>query len=197
MNIAARLEALCEPGGICISGTVRDHVHDKIPIVFDDLGEQFVKNIAKPVHAFGLTAHSIAEMPEPATRAAVRVKRNIRVPIALLGMATVVVATAAVWLFVSQGSLGGVTLGTRLPTASNRVAVAVLPFTSLDGNGDYFADGLTEDIISSIGRFRDLSVIARTAVFAYRERFPVLSKSAGSSMSDMSSRVACVAARNA
>ena len=56
VNIAARLEALAEPGGICISRTVRDHIGDKLPYAFDDMGEQSVKNIAQPVHAYALSA---------------------------------------------------------------------------------------------------------------------------------------------
>ena len=54
VNIAARLEALAEPGGLCISRTVRDHIGDRLPYAFDDLGEQSVKNIAQPVHAYAL-----------------------------------------------------------------------------------------------------------------------------------------------
>src|SRR4029077_1328442 len=64
VNVAARLETLCEPGGLCVSRAVRDQVRDKLPIAFDDLGEQQVKNIARPVRAFGLTAEAIAATPE-------------------------------------------------------------------------------------------------------------------------------------
>src|SRR5207302_7359270 len=60
VNVAARLESLCEPGGLCISRAVRDQVRDKLPVTFDDLGEQQVKNIARSVRAFGLTAEAIA-----------------------------------------------------------------------------------------------------------------------------------------
>src|SRR5712672_655746 len=60
VNIAARLEALAEPGGICISRTVRDHVHDKLPYPFDDIGEQSVKNIARPVHTYAMKPAAVA-----------------------------------------------------------------------------------------------------------------------------------------
>ena len=63
VNIAARLEALAEPGGICISGTVRDHIRDKIPYAFEDMGEQSVKNIARPVRVYGMGADSVASLP--------------------------------------------------------------------------------------------------------------------------------------
>src|SRR6516164_8398432 len=64
VNVAARLEGLCEPGGLCISRAVRDQVRDKLPVIFDDLGEQQVKNIARPVRAFGLTPQAIIAMPQ-------------------------------------------------------------------------------------------------------------------------------------
>src|ERR1700745_145051 len=63
VNIAARLEALAEPGGICISRTVRDHVGERLPYAFDDMGEQDVKNIAQPVHAFAISAGTVASLP--------------------------------------------------------------------------------------------------------------------------------------
>src|SRR5437763_15502948 len=69
VNIAARLGALAEPGGICISRTVRDHLGDRLPYAFDDIGEQSVKNIAQPVHAFAISAATVASLPEVATPA--------------------------------------------------------------------------------------------------------------------------------
>jgi adenylate cyclase len=63
VNIAARLEALAEPGGVCISGTVYDHIGDRLPYAFEDMGEQSVKNIAHPVRAFALSAAVVAATP--------------------------------------------------------------------------------------------------------------------------------------
>jgi TolB-like protein len=65
VNLAARLEGLAEPGGICISGTVRDHVGDRLPYAFEDLGEQSVKNIARPVRAYALRPKAITLLPAP------------------------------------------------------------------------------------------------------------------------------------
>ena len=63
VNIAARLEALAEPGGICISRTVRDQIRDKLPYPFEDMGEQSVKNIARPVRAYAMSAAAVASTP--------------------------------------------------------------------------------------------------------------------------------------
>src|SRR5437660_1978514 len=67
VNIAARLEALAEPGGICISRTVRDHIGDRLPYTFEDMGEQMVKNIAQPVRAYAMSAAAVASLPEVTT----------------------------------------------------------------------------------------------------------------------------------
>ena len=65
VNMAARLETLCEPGGLCISRAVRDQIRDKLSLAFNDLGEQTVKNIARPVRAFSALAKEIEMLPEP------------------------------------------------------------------------------------------------------------------------------------
>ena len=63
VNVAARLEALAEPGGICISRTVRDQIRDKLAYAFEDLGEQSVKNIARPVRVYALRPEAVADLP--------------------------------------------------------------------------------------------------------------------------------------
>src|SRR6266446_4112061 len=73
VNVAARLEALAEPAGICISRVVRDQIRDKLPYAFEDMGEQQVKNIARPVHAYAMSAQAVAATaPSPAPPALVR-----------------------------------------------------------------------------------------------------------------------------
>jgi adenylate cyclase len=130
VNVAARLEALAEPGGLCLSGTVREHVGDKLPFDFVDLGEQTVKNIARPVRVFGMGAAGVAALPAATPKPA---------PAATL-------------------------------TLPDRPSIAILPFINLSGDPEqsYFADGITEDIITELSRFRSLFVIARNSSFAYR-----------------------------
>src|SRR6516162_2525217 len=65
VNVAARLESLAEPGGLCVSGTVRDHIGDRLPYVFEDLGEQAVKNIARPVRVYALRPEAVADLSAP------------------------------------------------------------------------------------------------------------------------------------
>lgn len=130
VNVAARLEALAEPGGICVSGAVRDQVGDRLDgLQFDDLGEQSVKNIARPIRVFRIR---LAEGP------------------ASLPDATKALATSSI--------------------VSKKPSIAVLPFANMSGDPEqeFFADGLTEDIITELSRFHDLLVISRNSTFVYK-----------------------------
>jgi len=176
VNVAARLESLCEPGGLCISRTVRDQIRDKLPVTFDDLGEQRVKNIARPVRVFGLSPEAIAAAPElvPDAPTASAARRRYLIFVALVTLALAVGGTA--WWVVRAPlavQLAEPTATIPVPFGVARASMAVLPLEALGAEGgDYFADGLTEDIISALGRFRDLSVMSRSAVFAYKGKHP-------------------------
>jgi adenylate cyclase len=170
VNVAARLESLCEPGGLCISRAVRDQVRDKLPVAFDDLGERQVKNIARPMRAFGLTPQAIAAIPE-LTPARAASSSRFRLWITA-GLTAVMIAGVGAWWIVQAPPTEAPAPAS--PIGAARASIAVLPLEALgaEGGGDYFADGLTEDIISALGRFRDLSVMSLGAVFAYKGKHP-------------------------
>ena len=176
VNVAARLESLCEPGGLCISRAVRDQVRDKLPVTFDDLGEQQVKNIARPVRAFGLTPQAIAEVPELAPQELIVRGARGRLWIIAAFVAVAFAAGGAAWWIVRgpPQALHSAEPIAPAPIGTARASIAVLPLEALgaEGGSDYFADGLTEDIISALGRFRDLSVMSLGAVFAYKGKHP-------------------------
>src|SRR5216683_1595057 len=93
VNVAARLEALAEPGGICVSGTVRDQIRDKLPYPFEDRGEQGVKNIARPVRVYVLRPEAVADLPASSMPSVVpRRSRTI-----LAAMAAVATALVIAW----------------------------------------------------------------------------------------------------
>jgi adenylate cyclase len=79
VNVAARLEALAEPGGVCVSATVRDHIGDKLPYAFEDMGEQRVKNIARPVRVYALRPEAVADLPASSTSPATSISQPITV----------------------------------------------------------------------------------------------------------------------
>ena len=178
VNVAARLESLCEPGGICLSRSVRDQVRDKLPLAFDDLGEQTVKNIARPVRAFALGPQPIAAAPAPEVAPAVAPRRRAWPWLGAGAAAILLIAAGAAWWALREPAAApqpvAAAVSPPAPIPATRASIAVLPFTQLGGesSGDYFADGLTEDIIAALGRFRELSVIARAAVFTYKGKNP-------------------------
>ena len=156
VNIAARLEGLAEPGGICISGEVHGQVRGRIDRNFDDLGDQEVKNIPQPVRVYRLKS----ARAEPATRESGGGRRSIRTA------AAAVVAVLAVGLFVFWP-------GERLPEpVAVGPSIAVLPFANLsaDPDNEYFSDGLSEEILNSLSQLRGLKVAARTSSFAFKDR---------------------------
>ena len=173
VNVAARLESLCEPGGICISRAVRDQVRDKLPVAFDDLGEQQVKNITRPLRAFGLSPQAIAAIPEltPQARAASSSRARLWIT---AGFVAIMIAVGAAWWMVRAPPTEAPAPAPTTPIGAARASIAVLPLEALgaEGGSDYFAEGLTEDIIAALGRFRDLSVMSLGAVFGYKGKHP-------------------------
>ena len=130
VNVAARLEMLAEPGGICVSGAVRDQVGDRLDgIAFEDLGDQIVKGIARPIRVFRV------RLEPDATNSAQNTK--------------------------------GAAVAT---TFAKKPSIAVLPLVNMSGDAEqeFFADGLTEDIITELSRFRELLVISRNSTFVHK-----------------------------
>ncbi len=121
VNIAARLQELAEPGGICVSDKVSKEVEKKLAFGFEPMGEQIVKNIAEPVRVYRIA-----------------------------GRPRVSVATSK--------------------AATDKPAIAVMPFVNMsrDPDQEYFTDGLTEDIITELSRFKNLLVVARNSSFTFK-----------------------------
>jgi adenylate cyclase len=174
VNIAARLEGIAEAGGISLSASAYDQVQGKVDVAFADLGEQKLKNIARPVRIFRVLleapkATSLSRLPPPL--------RGKQVGAVLAGaLALLAVGGGAVWW--RQAGHGAFespqpaerSAAKMAAPLSPRPMVAVLPFLTLNTQpgDDYFGDGLTEDIISALGRFPELGVLARNAVFPYK-----------------------------
>ena len=169
VNVAARLEGLAEPGGIRISGSAYDQVRDKLALPFADLGEQVVKNIARPVRVYALDAQVVASLPEePAssgTPSSQRPGRGRRIGQALAAPVAVILIAGGLWFTVRQTS------EPQLSTTPN-LSIVVLPFANLSGDPaqDYLADVITEGLTTSLSRFKGLFVIARSTAFTYREK---------------------------
>ena len=127
VNIAARIEALAEAGGVAVAGSVYDSIAGKLDLAFVDLGEQDVKNIARPVRVYRLAEVTSAPIPVAADASSAQ-------------------------------------------EGPDKPSVAVLPFNNMSGDPEqeFFADGITEDIITELSRFRELFVISRNSSFKYK-----------------------------
>jgi adenylate cyclase len=187
VNIAARLEALAEPGGICISRVVRDQIRDKLPYPFDDLGEQNVKNIARPVRVYGLSAAAIASTPAVATKVppdpALRAIRRQRafMLVAIIAVIGVGMVGWRLWRDSDPIAVSVPTLPATGPQSSPsvtstgaksapRLSIVVLPFANLsnDPEQEYFADAITDDLTTDLSRISGSFVIAATTASTYK-----------------------------
>jgi adenylate cyclase len=171
VNVAARLEALAEAGGICIAGNVYDQIENKFALGCIYLGEKTVKNIATPVRVYGVWS-------DPASPGC-RVKKLNLSPSKRLGFVSAVFAlclsAGALWMISSsqQSTVPHPTSGLNGASpaaASGKTSIAVLPFKNLSADNDqeYFSDGLTNDIITDLSKFHELVVISAESVFKFK-----------------------------
>src|SRR6516225_3627680 len=155
VNVAARLEPLAEPGGICVSRVVRDQVRDKLDIAFEDMGEQQVKNIARPVRAYRVATDAAVRVT--AVAAPGKRRRVPRWTIATIVAAFVVLAigAAAFWHLHPPRSAPTVAGAPAAPAVPpGKPSIAVLPFANLSGDPsqDYLADGLTDNLVDALAQ---------------------------------------------
>jgi adenylate cyclase len=171
VNVAARLESIGEPGGVMVSGTVFDQVKNRLPVAFDFIGEQEVKNIAELVRAYRVLAEGT-----PISRSGPPKHKRATFKHAVIGGATafvVLIAAVGVWsyrhLTSSPGVAGQSSIALSLP---DKPSIAVLPFVNMSGDPEqeYFSDGMTEEVITSLSKRPGLFVIARNSVFTYKGR---------------------------
>jgi len=172
VNIAARLEALADPGGICVSKTAFDHIESKLPLGYEYLGEQTVKNIAKPVGAYKVLMEPRVtgiERKGPAKEVPVwRRKPVLAGAVAVL----IVIIGLAVWNFYWRGA------PSIEPASKERMAfplpdkpsIAVLPFVNISGDPgqEYISDGICESISTALCKIPEMFVIARTSTSTYK-----------------------------
>ena len=171
VNVAARLEGLAEPGGICVRRNVRNQVRDKLDLNFEDLGEIEVKNIARPVRVFRVVLDDKAQTlasPVVATPVA-SVHRHGR-QIAMALAVCLALAGGLAWWQPWAPSAETAALTPKSQSPSEELSIAVLAFKNLssDPNQDYFSDAIAEDITTELSRFSDLFVISRESAFSYK-----------------------------
>jgi len=173
VNIAARVEGLADAKGICISGRVFDQVENKLDFKYEYMGEQEVKNIAKPVRVYrvlsrpGAAAHRVIK----AKKAARKSWRSFA--IFMGGILIVVTAALLGWNFYKRlvpSATGIRTEQQMVLELPDKPSIAVLPFDNMGGGREqeYFSDGMTDDLITDLSKVSGLFVIARNSVFTYK-----------------------------
>ena len=169
VNVAARLESVAEPGGICVSESVYTAIGSKLPLDFELMGEKVFKNIAKPVKAYHVRVSPEAALPEP--RAVLKRTGQSRRRAVVAAIVALLIGIGAVgWLGPWEPRDGSAPVEPVALPPTEKPSIAVLPFTNLSGDEaqEYFADGMTDDLITDLSRISGLFVIARNSVFVYK-----------------------------
>lgn len=170
VNVASRLEGLAEPGSIVLSASVYEQVRDKLALPFRARGLRPLKNIDRPIQVYSLDIAALSGDGARPSRVRIPARRG-----ALAGAAVVAALAIGGTLayLVDRGIVGGnvAAVGVRAPAEAG-LSIAVLIFTNQSGDAaqDYFSEGLTEDITSALGRFKELTVISYNAVLPYRSK---------------------------
>jgi TolB-like protein/class 3 adenylate cyclase/Flp pilus assembly protein TadD len=172
VNIAARLEGLAEPGGICVSRSVFNQVKGKVASGFEDLGEHRVKNLPEPLHVYRVRMEPEAAGAVPTSGRPPRAWKRL----AAAGAAAVLVAAAGLglWFEPWQGRVVPASVERMAFPLPDKPSIAVLPFDNMsdDPAQTYFADGMAEDLITDLSKVSGLFVVARNTTFAYRDSSP-------------------------
>src|SRR5512141_1829148 len=173
VNVASGLKGLADPGGICISRSVHDHVKNKIGVGYQSLGAHSLTNIAEPVQVYRI-------LPEPDAfgktigKAWYRLKQWQKVAFTVAVALLPVVANLVVKKYIdptisSPGIFSFLTERTALPLP-DKPSIAVLPFENMTGDPkqEFFTDGFTEQIITSLSKISSLFIISRNSSFTYK-----------------------------
>ncbi|HXZ17485.1 MAG TPA: adenylate/guanylate cyclase domain-containing protein, partial [Roseiarcus sp.] len=182
VNIAARLQGVAKPGGICISDDTYRQVKSRLDLKVSDLGPVPLKNIAEPMRAYSLEVGvpAQAKPAEPVTPAApTPQKRRLGLaPLAAALAALLIVIAGGAWWFLNANRPAGV--ATKAPAEAARLSIVVLPFANLSGDPaqDYLVDALTDELTTSLARLRDTFVIARNTAMTFKGK-PVDAKAIG------------------
>ena len=182
VNIASRIHELAPPGGCCISERVYEEIRNKPEFHVKDLGEKHLKNVARPIRAYALTAADAPAQPRPfgsSTNADQSKRRRLAIGVGALLIVAIVGISA--WKWIGLSSVWS-PVGARAPAMRS---IAVLPLENLSGDPaqEYFADGMTDELITDLAKISGLKVISRTSVMKFkgehREQLPEIAKALG------------------
>jgi len=169
VNVAARIEGLAEPGGVCVSRNAYDHIKDKLKFGYEYLGDHEVKNIKDPVRVYKVlidpedAGKLLGEKPGTAKK-----KRLL-----VVAVVAAIVVTSIIWYFIQSANkpeIEPASIEKMAYDLPEKPSIAVLPFVNMSGDPEqeYFSDGMTEDLITDLSKISDLFVIGRNSTFTYK-----------------------------
>jgi adenylate cyclase len=160
VNIAARLEGVCEPGAICLSEDAYRQVSGRLDMAVTDLGQTELKNIERPIRVYSLQVGVPAQAKSAPQAKRPEPKKRSRLAPLVAGIVALILIASGAWYF----------LGANRPAQAAHLSIVVLPFTNLSGDPaqDYFADGITENLTTDLSRIRGSFVIARNTAFIFK-----------------------------
>jgi adenylate cyclase len=169
VNIAARVQGLAKPGGICLSEDAYRDVRARLDLAVTDLGPTQLKNIAEPMRLYSLEV-GVPAQAEPAmgAKSAAPKKRSALTPLAVGIAAFLILIAGGAWWFLNANRPTAV--ASKPPAEAARISIVVLPFTNLsnDSAQDYFADGITENLTTELSHLHNSFVIARNTAFTFK-----------------------------
>ncbi len=167
--LAQRVEQLAEPGGLCITSAIHEALPNRLPFIFESLGEQGLKGFEEPVRVYRVQMDGDATVPPPQqkTRQPAPPNRLLRT---LIGAVLLIVAGIGIWQKFSQPQEEPASIERMAFPLPDKPSIAVLPFNNMsdDPKQEYFADGMTEDLITDLSKISGLFVIARNSSFSYK-----------------------------
>jgi TolB-like protein/class 3 adenylate cyclase/Tfp pilus assembly protein PilF len=189
VNVASRLEGICEPGGVCLSEDAYRQVKSRLELQVLDLGPQTLKNIAEPIRVYSLQVGAPAQAklaPEakpPASQPRAPPSNKRSAPLAAAIAAVLILIAGAAWWFLGANRPAAVASNAPPPLAAQRFSIVVLPFANLSGDPaqDYLADALTDELTTDLARLPDTFVIARNTAFTFKGK-PVDAKAIGTDL---------------
>ena len=168
---AQRVEQLADPGGICITTAIHESLSKRTSFEFLSLGDQVLKGFDHPIHVYRVELKPGESVPAPAeTGKQDSVPANRKLMVAVVVAALFVVGGVAYWSTLQEPKVESASIDRMAYPLPDKPSIAVLPFTNMsnDAEQEYFADGMTEDLITDISKVSGLFVIARNSVFTYK-----------------------------
>jgi adenylate cyclase len=179
VNVAARIEALAEAGGICISRSARDQVRDKLDLTLFDQSEVSVKNITRPVRVFKVVIDEKARaLATPVVTAVQPAKANRKPLYSAIVAATLLLAAGIFWWQPWAPKMATASIEHMALPLPDKPSIAVLPFANIsnDESQEFFADGMTDDLITDLSKVSGLFVIARNSSFTFKDEPTMISE---------------------